>query len=285
MTVMVLGASGMLGHAVVRVFAERMAPSSIVAVARSTDIRGRFHEISDIRVLTGVDVENPDALLSALERVRPTTVINCVGVIKQRDEADDPLVVLPINSVFPHRLWRMCRMAGAKLVHISTDCVFDGGRGRYVEGDVPNATDLYGISKHMGEVIGPGAITLRTSIIGHELRGAHGLIEWFLAQRGTVRGFTKAVFSGLPTVELARVIRDYVVARPGLEGLYHVAAAPISKFELLSMVADVYGKDIDITPDDGYRIDRSLDGAKFKQATGYSAPGWRDLVETMFKYR
>ncbi len=275
----------MLGHAVVRVFAERMAPSAIVAVARSTDIRGRFPEIAGIRMLTGVDVENPDALLSALERVRPTTVINCVGVIKQRDEADDPLVVLPINSVFPHRLWRMCRMAGAKLVHISTDCVFDGARGRYSEGDAPNATDLYGISKHMGEVMGPGAVTLRTSIIGHELRGAHGLIEWFLGQRGTVRGFTKAVFSGLPTVELARVIRDHVVARPGLEGLYNVAAAPISKFELLSMVADVYGKDIGITPDDGYRIDRSLDGAKFNHATGYSAPGWRDLVETMFKYR
>jgi dTDP-4-dehydrorhamnose reductase len=282
---MVLGASGMLGHAVVRVFAERMAPSAIVAVARSTDIRGRFPEIADIRMLTGVDVENPDALLSALERSRPTTVINCVGVIKQRDEADDPLVVLPINSVFPHRLWRMCRMAGAKLVHISTDCVFDGARGRYSEGDVPNAADLYGISKHLGEVMGPGAVTLRTSIIGHELRGSHGLIEWFLAQRGTVRGFTKAVFSGLPTMELARVIRDHVVSRPGLEGLYHVAAAPISKFELLSMVADVYGKDIGIIPDDGYRIDRSLDGAKFNQATGYSAPGWRDLVETMFKYR
>ncbi len=285
MTIMVLGASGMLGHAVVRVLSERATPFDIVAVARSTDIRSRFPEISDIQMLTGVDVENPDALVSALERFRPTVVINCIGVIKQRDEADDPLVVLPINSVFPHRLWRMCRMIGARLVHISTDCVFDGARGRYTEGDIPNATDLYGRSKQLGEVAGPGAVTLRTSIIGHELRGAHGLIEWFLAQRGTVRGFTKAVFSGLPTVELALVIRDYVIANPGLQGLYHVAAAPISKFDLLTIVADVYGRDIGIVPDDRYRIDRSLDGAKFSRVTGYSAPTWRALVEKMFTYR
>ena len=128
-------------------------------------------------------------------------------------------------------------------------------------------------------------MTLRTSIIGHELNGAHGLVEWFLAQRGPVRGFRKAVFSGLPTVELARVIRDYVVDRANLEGLYHVAAAPISKFDLLSIVADVYGKDVDLVPHDDYRIDRSLKGSKFSYATGYSAPAWRDLVELMYQYR
>jgi dTDP-4-dehydrorhamnose reductase len=285
MTVMVLGASGMLGHAVVRVLAESMAADCVVAVARSTDIRLRFPELADVRTITGVDVENPDALASALERARPSTVVNCVGVIKQRDDAEDPLVALPINAIFPHRLWRLCRLIGAKLVHISTDCVFDGRRGGYLEEDVPNANDLYGRSKQLGEVIGPGAVTLRTSIIGHELGGAHGLVEWFLAQRGPVRGFTQAVFSGLPTVELAKVIRDHVLARTDLEGLYHVAAAPISKFDLLSIVADVYGKNVELVPNGDYRINRSLNGTKFNRATGYSAPVWRDLVELMHRYR
>jgi dTDP-4-dehydrorhamnose reductase len=285
MTIMVLGASGMLGHAVVRVLVERNSPTEIVAVARSMDIRVRFPEARDIGMLSGVDIENPDALVAALERARPTTVINCVGVVKQRDDSDNPLVALPINSIFPHRLWRMCRLVGAKLIHISTDCVFDGERGGYAENDVPNAKDLYGRSKLLGEVIGPGAVTLRTSIIGHELRGAHGLIEWFLAQQSPVRGFRNAVFSGLPTVELAKIIRDCVLGRPNLEGLYHVAAAPISKFDLLSMVSNVYGKKIEIIPYDDYHIDRSLDGSKFSQATGYIAPGWRDLVELMYRYR
>lgn len=170
-------------------------------------------------------------------------------------------------------------------MHISTDCVFDGRRGGYLEEDVPNANDLYGRSKQLGEVIGPGAVTLRTSIIGHELGGAHGLVEWFLAQRGPVRGFTQAVFSGLPTVELAKVIRDHVLARTDLEGLYHVAAAPISKFDLLSIVADVYGKNVELVPNGDYRINRSLNGTKFNRATGYSAPVWRDLVELMHRYR
>jgi len=249
------------------------------------DIRVRFPEARDIGMLSGVDIENPDALVAALERARPTTVINCVGVVKQRDDSDNPLVALPINSIFPHRLWRMCRLVGAKLIHISTDCVFDGERGGYAENDVPNAKDLYGRSKLLGEVIGPGAVTLRTSIIGHELRGAHGLIEWFLAQQSPVRGFRNAVFSGLPTVELAKIIRDCVLGRPNLEGLYHVAAAPISKFDLLSIVSNVYGKKIEIIPYDDYHIDRSLDGSKFSQATGYIAPGWRDLVELMYRYR
>jgi dTDP-4-dehydrorhamnose reductase len=262
-----------------------MAATSIFAVTRSTDIRTRFPSLRDVRLLSGVEVENADALASAIERVRPLTVINCVGVVKQREDADDPLVTLPVNAIFPHRLWRLCRLIGAKLVHVSTDCVFDGARGGYLEQDIPNASDLYGTSKQLGEVIGPGAITLRTSIIGHELRGANGLVEWFLAQCGSVRGFRKAVFSGLPTVELARVIRDYVIDRPDLEGLYHVSSAPISKFELLCAIADTYGKDIEIVPDDDYFIDRSLNGDKFNKATGYCAPEWRDLVELMNRYR
>ena len=193
--------------------------------------------------------------------------------------------MLPINSLLPHRLARHCGAFNARLIHVSTDCVFDGAKGNYVESDVSNATDLYGMSKLIGEVAGTNAITLRTSIIGHELSTRHGLVEWFLAQTGSVNGFTKAYFSGLPTIELATIIRDHVLPRPTMNGLYHVAAARISKYDLLRQVAETYHKSIEIIPDDALVIDRSLNGSRFNEATGYVAPGWISLIEKMHHFQ
>ena len=175
-------------------------------------------------------------------------------------------------------------MAGARLVHISTDCVFAGTRGDYRESDQADALDVYGRSKHMGEVDAPTTITLRTSIIGHELRTKHGLIEWFLSQHAPVRGYRQAIFSGMPTVELGRIIRDIVVPRPDLSGVYHVAAAPIDKNALLRLVADVYHHRIDIIPDDTLVVNRSLNGDRFRDATGYAAAPWPELIAAMRAY-
>jgi dTDP-4-dehydrorhamnose reductase len=209
-------------------------------------------------------------------------IINCVGLIKQLATANDPLVVLPVNSMYPHQLAAICEQRGARLVHISTDCVFNGHKGNYVESDLSDATDLYGKSKYIGELNDkPHAITLRTSIIGHELNSSTGLIEWFLSQSGSVKGFKRAIFSGLPTVELARVIKDYVISRPDLYGLYHVSAEPISKFDLLKLVAKIYGKEIEIFPESEFIIDRSLNSERFQSETGYQAPVWSDLVTKM----
>ena len=281
MRILVLGASGMLGHTVVRTLADDGKTHQVVAVSRTLDLRTRFSGLSELESITGVDAENTDALLDVFSRVRPECVINCIGLVKQRSEAHDPLVVLPINAMLPHRLAYFCSMVGARLVHVSTDCVFQGTRGNYNEDDISDAADLYGKSKYLGEVQGENVITLRTSIIGHELLGTQGLIEWFLGQSGTIRGYRNAIFSGLPTVELARVIRDHILPRGELHGLFHVAAAPIAKFDLLSLVAQVYGKSITIDPDDTLRIDRSLDGSRFRAATGYVAPAWRELIESM----
>jgi len=212
-------------------------------------------------------------------------VINCVGVVKQLESAEDPLVVLPINALLPHRLVRLCETNGARFVHVSTDCVFSGKRGNYQEHDPADADDLYGRSKYLGEVDYPNAITLRTSIIGHELSTTHGLIGWFLSQAGQVRGYRRAIFSGLPTVELARVIRDYVLSQPELRGVYHVSAAPISKYDLLTLVAKTYGRTTQIVPDDNVVIDRSLDSLRFRQATGYEPPVWLDLVRRMHEFQ
>jgi dTDP-4-dehydrorhamnose reductase len=282
-SVLVLGASGMLGNAVLRVFAEQPG-WDVHGSARSAAALHHFAPPLRERIVTGVDVENPDQLAALLARTRPGLIVNCVGLVKQLAEAEDPLAALPVNALLPHRLARLAGLVGARLVHVSTDCVFSGSRGNYRETDTPDAHDLYGRSKLLGEVDQANAITLRTSIIGHELASAHGLVGWFLAQQGSVRGYTRAVFSGLPTVELARVIRDHVAPRPDLHGLYHVSAAPIAKHDLLQIVARVYGKAIEVQPDARLVIDRSLDSTRFRQATGYEPPDWNELVQRMYRF-
>lgn len=284
MRILVLGASGMLGNAMLRVLAEN-AGHEVRGTARSATVKKYFTSLLAEKIIFGVDVENADSLLRVFEELRPEVVINCIGLVKQLDEADDPLAALPINSLLPHRLARLCGLVGARLIHVSTDCVFNGARGNYLETDLSDAEDLYGKSKYLGEVSYPHTITLRTSIIGHELGGNHGLVGWFLAQQGRVKGYRKAIFSGLPTVELSRVVRDFVLVQPALCGLYHVAAAPIAKYDLLQLVASAYGKKIKIEPDERVIIDRSLNAARFREATGYVAPPWPELVARMRDFK
>jgi dTDP-4-dehydrorhamnose reductase len=282
MKVLVLGVSGMLGNAMFRVLS-RGPDLDVQGTARSGGVRRFFDADLGSRIVAGVDVENHDSLARVLAETRPQVVVNCIGLIKQLADAKDPLQALPINAMLPHRLARLCEIGGARLVHVSTDCVFSGSRGSYRESDPSDALDLYGKSKFLGEVEYAHTITLRTSIIGHELTSANGLVGWFLAQEGCVKGYTRAIFSGLPTVELSRVVRDVVLPRPELSGLYHVASAPIAKYDLLRLVADVYGKRIEIAPDDALVIDRSLDAGRFQAATGYVAPPWPELVRTMYE--
>ena len=280
MRILVLGASGMLGNAMLRVLA-RDPGLEVHGSVRNASVGQYFETSLAARLVSGVDVDNADCLTQLFARLRPDVVINCVGLVKQIAAANDPILALSINSILPHRLARLCDLASARLIHVSTDCVFSGGKGGYVESDPSDALDLYGRSKLLGEVAYPHTITLRTSIIGRELNGSHGLIGWFLGQQGAVSGYTRAVFSGLPTCELARVVRDFVLPQPDLHGVYHVAADPISKYALLQLVNSAYGKHLDITPDASVQIDRSLNGGRFRAATGYVAPSWPELVQQM----
>lgn len=284
MKILVLGASGMLGNAMVRVLSEK-SDWQVYGTIRSESSRRFFSADIAERLLAGVDVEQHDSLLQAFIRVRPDVVINCVGLIKQLADAEDPLQAIPINSLLPHRLARLCELSGARLVHMSTDCVFSGEKGGYSESDLSDAKDLYGKAKFLGEVSYRHTITLRTSIIGHELQSAHGLVGWFLSQQGTCKGFRRVIFSGLPTVALAQLIRDVVIPRPELSGLYHVAAQPISKYDLLRLVAEVYGNSIEVIPDDAPVSDRSLDATRFQRETGYVAPSWVELIRLMHSYK
>lgn len=284
MKVLVLGASGMLGNAMVRVLGGQNA-WQVFGTLRSDGGRRYFTIAENERLISGVDVEQFDALVKVLSIVRPDVVVNCIGLVKQLADAKDPLHALPINAVLPHRLERLCELAGARLVHMSTDCVFSGRRGAYTETDLPDAMDLYGRSKLLGEVSGSRSITLRTSIIGHELQSQHALINWFLAQEGRCFGHRKAIFSGFPTVVLAEIIRDVIIPRDDLSGVFHVAAEPISKFELLQLVAQIYGKRIEIVPDDDMVINRSLDSSRFNLITGYMAPAWPAMIAKMHESR
>ena len=280
MKILVLGATGMLGNAMVRLLGASEG-YEVIAATRAPGAEDSFPKELRARFLSHVDAENPDSLARLFASARPDVVVNCVGLVKQLDNAKDVMAAIPLNTLLPHRLLALCEAGGARLVHISTDCVFSGRTGAYRETDQPDASDVYGLSKYLGEVGGPQAITLRTSIIGHELRGRRSLLEWFLAQDGEADGFTRAIFSGVPTVELARIVRDFVLPNRELHGLYHVSAAPIAKYDLLRLIAAQYGKRIEIRPTAEPAIDRSLDSSQFRAATGYEPPDWPELVARM----
>lgn len=277
MKICIVGASGMLGH---MLFTELLHRGfEVCGITRSLRPSSPAH---CERVLSGVDVLDMTALRTALDILKPTVVINAVGLIRQLPEGRLPLPCIEINAAFPHRLWNLARQRGIRCIHYSTDCVFDGKAGRpYTEQDPPTATDVYGLSKYMGELSEDGALTLRTSIIGPELRGKLSLVEWFLAQKGTVRGYTRALYTGLPTSEQARILAEFVLPTPQLEGLFQVTAAPISKYDLLCQLADVYSKSITIEPYGDVHEDKRLAGDAFQQRTGYVAPPWPDMLKAM----
>lgn len=279
--VLILGATGMLGHTLLHDFSRR-DHFAVHATARSREGLSRWFapELRE-RIHMPVDADNFASMVRVLEEVRPEVVINCIGVIKQLAAAQDPIACISINALFPHRLAKECAQIDARLIHFSTDCVFSGKKGGYVESDFPDCDDLYGRSKLLGEVDYPHAVTLRTSIIGHELNSSISLIGWFLAQQGRVKGFSKAIYSGFPTVEMARIIAEEVIPRPELRGLYHVSSAPISKYDLLCLVQERYAKTIEIEPYDGFVCDRSLDSSRFRAATGYVPPTWEEMVARM----
>ncbi|OGU15566.1 MAG: NAD(P)-dependent oxidoreductase [Geobacteraceae bacterium GWC2_53_11] len=273
----------MLGHTLFK----KLITSTMYEVygtARSVKVLDRFFsEDEHRRIRPFVDADNFDTVIRALGSVQPDIVINCIGLIKQLPIGHDPLTAITINAQLPHRISLICRAANARLIHISTDCVFDGLEGMYTESDSPSPADLYGRTKLLGETTYQHCITLRTSIIGHELKDKLGLVEWFLAQKYSVRGYTRAIYSGFSTLELAKIIERYVLPNNDLSGLYHVSSEPISKYDLLCLVRERYCKEIEIEPYADFVCDRSLDSSRFRAATGYMPPTWEEMVTRMYE--
>jgi dTDP-4-dehydrorhamnose reductase len=276
--ILVLGATGMLGHKLWQVLSPRFDTQVTV---RADDVSGLDGLLDPGRTRTGVSAERFDTVERAVSETRPDVVVNCIGVVKQAAAARDPIPSITINSLFPHRLAATCDAHGARLIHISTDCVFSGATGGYVETDNPDPVDLYGRSKLLGEATGAGCLTVRTSIIGRELSGSQGLLEWFLGASESVRGFRRAIFSGLTTPALAGVLASLISDHPGLTGLWHVAAEPINKYDLLCLLRDAYGRQVEIAADDALAIDRSLDGTRFERETGIRAGLWPEMVSEL----
>ena len=279
MRILVLGGDGMLGHCLLRSWSDRHD----VRVTLRRDLRAyeQFGLFDERNSYGGVEAVDARRIVEVLADFRPEAVVNAVGIVKQRATARESIPSLEINALFPHRLAVWSADVGARLVHMSTDCVFSGRKGRYRESDIPDPEDLYGRSKLLGEVTEPNSITLRTSIIGLELSRKKSLVEWFLAQEGSVRGFRRAIYSGFTTSEMARILETILLGHPGLTGMWHVASAPISKFDLLTMFADALGRDVRIDPDDTFGCDRSLDGSAFARETGYDAPAWPRMLQEL----
>jgi dTDP-4-dehydrorhamnose reductase len=278
--VLILGGTGMLGHKLV----QRLSSELDVWCT----IRGSFDTVSDYGIFTSkttiekINVENESDLHQAIEAASPEFVINAAGIIKQLPTSKDVITTLSVNSILPHRLKPLAINYDFQLICISTDCVFQGDKGSYREEDPADALDLYGRSKNIGEVTGENCLTIRTSIIGRELRSSHSLVEWFLSNRGKqVNGFVNAIYSGFPTVVFADIILELIRRKEPLNGLYHVSSDPINKFDLLELVNREYRAGVEIKRSEDFKIDRSLDSLRFREETGFAPPPWPEMIRRM----
>lgn len=282
--IMVLGATGMLGHKVFQGLRKSFPDTwATIRGSRSDlDCLGASLYAPPANVVEHVDVVDWPAVEAVLQNFRPTVVVNCVGIIKQRAAANAAIPSLTINSLLPHRLAGALEGWQGRLVHISTDCVFSGRRGNYTEEDPSDAEDLYGRTKFLGEVASGNVITLRTSIIGRELREHRSLLDWLLRQNGrTIQGYRRAFYSGVTTIELTNVIGDVIASHPTLTGVYQVTSQTISKYDLLRSIVEIFGLDIRVEPENEFFCDRSLSGDRFHAATGYRCPQWPTLIQAL----
>lgn len=281
MRVLIFGATGMLGHKLMQTLSEKF---EVIGTVRGDPERYFHHPILGMMNLIGnIHADNIDSVLDAVEKTKPDVVINCIGIVKQLPVAQDAITSITINALFPHQLAKICQSRGIRLIHYSTDCVFSGSKGDYQENDFPDADDLYGRTKYLGEIRYDNCLTLRTSLIGREIVDGHSLIEWFISQNGnTVKGFKNAIFSGLTTKAHGIILSHIISKYPEMQGLWHLSADPISKYDLLTLVKDQYQLDIEIEPDYTVSCDRSLNSAKFRNEISIPIPGWNEMIAEMY---
>ncbi|MEX9611149.1 dTDP-4-dehydrorhamnose reductase family protein [Providencia manganoxydans] len=280
MKVLVIGATGMLGYSLFSNLSD-YKHLDVFGTVRSIKKKEVFFKNRISKLFTNININDTNSIERTINYLKPDIVLNCIGLIKQHDISKQHISAITVNALFPHQLANICDNNGSKLIHFSTDCVFDGTIGNYKENDLPTATDLYGKSKCLGEINYGRHITLRTSIIGHELSTSVSLIDWFLSQEKCVDGFSKAIFSGLPTCYIAKILAELIFTNPKLKGMYHLSVDSIDKFSLLTLVAESYKKRITINNNTSFSINRSLNSTNFRNLTGFVPPKWHELVEYM----
>jgi dTDP-4-dehydrorhamnose reductase len=270
----------MLGHKIYQVLTGTCDVVGTIRTGYKTISRYGFLEPTIL--VPRFDATDFNAVRQVIDSIRPDVVINCIGVINKLEEKMGEAVTTRLNAELPHEIYRLCRPKGIRLIHISTDCVFSGKKGNYRDDDPPDAADIYGKTKSLGEVKGEGALTLRTSIIGRELNNSYGLLEWLISNKGgKVSGWTNAIFGGLPTLHLSRIIADIIEKHPDLSGLYNVSSDPISKYTLLVLINSAFGLNIEITPVPEPREDRSLDSTRFRKETGFTPLPWQQMIKEL----
>jgi len=280
MKILILGGTGMLGHKAWQV----MQGSGDVFLTIKGDFRvvEKFGIFNKKRTICHIDALDFKTVEGVIKKISPDVIFNCIGIVKQKKEAQDFVKSISINALFPHKLSRVCENIGARLINISTDCVFSGKKGNYTEKDYPDPLDLYSRTKLLGEVIAGNALTLRTSIIGHELMTRHGLLEWFLSQQGkAVKGYSKFIYSGFPAMVFCNILKDITLNRKGLKGLYHIASQPIDKYSLLCLIKVIYDLDIKIEKYENFICDRSLNCNAFKKAVNFKPASWQNMIKIM----
>lgn len=281
--ILIFGGNGMLGH---KLFFHLSSyrDFEVFATVRKLDSIKKYLSPQLLNNLyVNVNATNYDKVKKIIKLVKPQVVINCIGIVKQSSLGQDPLQNIAINALLPHQIAQVCHQAGIRMIHISTDCVFNGTKGNYTENDIPDAIDIYGRSKLLGEVNYSHSLTLRTSIIGHELESKLGLVEWFLGQKDKVQGYTRHIYTGFPTIELASIIANHIIPATHLRGIYHLSSHPICKYELLKLIALRYEKNIEIEPYAATYCDRSLDSTRLRSLIAYFPPTWPDLIDKMYQ--
>jgi len=279
--ILIMGASGMLGH---KLWLSWQYDFEVFGTVRKPINNKYSYIFKPDRLIEGVTIEDQKMVNSVINDLKPDFVINCIGIVKQLDVAKDAIASIQTNALFPHQLSKLCQKSGVKLIHLSTDCVFSGNKGSYKETDIPDGRDLYGLSKLMGEVKEDSCLTIRTSIIGRELETKHGLLQWFLSQNHQeVKGFEKAIFTGFTTNYLAKIIKRIIENETNITGLYHVASAPINKYQLLNTIKDIYQLDIIINKDIEFSCNRSLNGSRFNSLLNFHSPSWSELIKQMYE--
>ncbi len=283
MKILVLGINGMLGHVIMN-YLNANSKWTVYGTIRNKNIYECVKKKLNNKVYFCCPAKKNE-INKLINKLKPSLIINCIGIVKQNQTRTEPLSSILINALFPHELAKICKKKCIRLINFSSDCVFSGNKGGYSEVDKPDPIDLYGRTKLLGEVHSDNVLTIRTSFLGHQINSKYSLLEWFLSQKNECLGFEKAIYSGLPTIEIAQVLKDYIVPYENLSGLYQLSSDPINKYELLNLIKKVYNLKLNIIKDNAIVIDRSLDSNKFRDKTGYRPPKWNELIKKMYKYR
>ena len=285
MKILVFGATGMIGHKMFQLLTmNNLEASGTVRHAPANYLSVSF--FANQRIIPSIDVTKLASVQSLLNSRNPDIIINCVGITLRKPEIKDEELCVKVNAEFPHFLKKYVEVNKKYLIHFSTDCVFSGKADSYTEDSKPDATDVYGRTKALGEVSGDHALTLRGSQLGSEVFGKSELLEWAIAQSGqSIKGYDQAIYSGVTTNGVADLVADLIQRPKRLTGLYQVASQPISKYDLLCKVNQIFKLRMKIEPDSSYKNRKVLSAAKIASEIGYRCASWDQMLQQTYQDR